>query len=136
RGGERAQNCDGNRRASPMNAPTQQEPARMLADAFGLIGEAEANEVAGEAALKGFQTGLRAAWGEAYAALVLDDLTGRELKSDAEAARRHGISPQMVGRVRRIVRRNLGWPLRYPANANGARAREAKKKETKNNLSQ
>ena len=58
---------------------------------------------------------LSACYGPDMGTAVFNDLTGRLDLSDAELARRYGLTRQAVSKTLRRVRKNLGLPVRMPS---------------------
>lgn len=75
---------------------------------------AELKADADEMAVLGLQIGLSASLGPGMGAAVYADLSGTLTESDAEIARRFGVTPAAVGKTFRRIRQNLGLPLRAP----------------------
>ena len=98
-------------------ASIQDRATDLTADALAAELEADADALA----IRGFQLGLFAALGADMGAHAFNDLTGRADVSDAEAARRMGVSHSAVSKVLIRVRRNLGLPPRVPNNARTGR---------------
>jgi hypothetical protein len=98
--------------------------AHVFARASDRTAEAVAAEIAAELkadademAVLGLQIGLSAALGPEMGAAAYADLSGTLAESDAEVARRFGVTPAAVGKIFRRIRKNLGLPLRVPSNA-------------------
>jgi len=98
--------------------------AHVLTHADGRTSEAVADDMiaelkadADDMAVIGIQIGLSAALGPAMGAAAYADLSGNLTESDAEIARRFGVTRAAIGKTLRRVRRNLGLPLRVPGNS-------------------
>ncbi len=88
-----------------------------------------------ELAAEAFRRGLACGIGDAYAAFVLDDLTGNVGRSNAKWAKEHGITRAAASRMLVRCRKNLGMAPRVPNNARagavpGAKALRAAKART------
>lgn len=109
-----------------LRAKIEATVAAIQARATDLTAEAIAAEVqadAEELGARGVLIGLSAALGANMGAAVFADLTGRADVSDAELARRFGVTRAAVSKKMIQVRRNLGLPPRVPNNANGPLSR-------------